>query len=61
MALKACRVCNFLTDERKCPMCGSEDISNKWKGIIIISDSDKSAIAKTMGIGKNGKYAIAVD
>jgi DNA-directed RNA polymerase, subunit E'''' (EC 2.7.7.6) len=61
MALKACRVCNFLTDEKKCPMCGGEDLSLKWKGIVIISDSERSVIANTMNITKNGKYAISVE
>ncbi|MGC8533665.1 MAG: transcription elongation factor subunit Spt4 [Candidatus Parvarchaeum sp.] len=61
MTLKACRVCNFLTEERKCPMCGSEDLSLKWKGVVIVSDSERSIIAKTMNIGKNGKYAISVE
>ncbi|MCL5420358.1 MAG: transcription elongation factor Spt4 [Candidatus Parvarchaeota archaeon] len=61
MATKACRVCNFLTEERKCPMCGSEDLSLKWKGIVIVSDSEKSVIAKTIQISKNGRYALSVD
>jgi DNA-directed RNA polymerase subunit E" len=61
MALKACRVCNYLTEERKCPMCGSDDLSLKWKGVVIISDGEKSEIAKAMNISKNGKYAISVE
>ncbi|EEZ93054.1 MAG: DNA-directed RNA polymerase subunit E, RpoE2 [Candidatus Parvarchaeum acidiphilum ARMAN-4] len=61
MALKACKVCNYLTEERKCPMCGSEDLSLKWKGVVIISDKEKSKIAEAMNIGKNGKYAISVE
>ena len=42
-------------------MCGSEDLSLKWKGIVIISDNERSVIANTMGITKNGKYAISVE
>ncbi len=61
MALKACRVCNFITEEKRCPMCGSEDLSLKWKGIMIIADADKSMVAKNMKIGKNGRYAISVE
>ncbi len=42
-------------------MCGSEDLSLKWKGIVIVSDSEKSVIAKTIQISKNGRYALSVD
>ncbi len=61
MAEKACRVCNYLTEGKKCPACGSDNLSSKWKGEIIISDSKKSEAAKKLGIGKPGKYALAVD
>jgi RNA polymerase subunit RPABC4/transcription elongation factor Spt4 len=61
MAVKACKVCNYLTDEKKCPACGSDDLSLRWKGVIIIADSEKSAIAKEINIGKNGRYAITVE
>lgn len=60
MVVKACRVCNYLTDEKKCPACGSDDLSSKWKGVVIISDSDKSLIGKEMKISRNGRYAIVV-
>lgn len=42
-------------------MCGNDDLSLKWKGIVIISDSERSAIANAMNISKNGKYAISVE
>mgnify|MGYP001626510651 CR=1 FL=1 len=58
--LRACRVCNFLTEEKKCPNCGSDDLSLKWKGIIIVSDPEKSEIAKSLGITKKGSYALSV-
>jgi RNA polymerase subunit RPABC4/transcription elongation factor Spt4 len=61
MAVKACKVCSFLTEEKKCPACGNDDLSLKWKGIVIVADSDKSVIGKEMKIGKNGRYAISVE
>lgn len=61
MAVKACKVCNYLTEERKCQMCGSEDLSLKWKGIVVIANGEKSAIGKEMNISKNGRYAILVE
>ena len=61
MVEKACRVCNYLTEAKKCPACGSEDLSSKWKGEIIIADPERSEAAKKPGISKPGKYALSVD
>jgi DNA-directed RNA polymerase, subunit E'''' (EC 2.7.7.6) len=61
MVLKACRVCHFLTEDKKCPSCGSDDLSAKWKGEVIINSVDKSETAKKLGITKPGKYALSVD
>lgn len=60
MALKACKVCSYLTEEKKCPLCGSEELSLKWKGQVAISDPEKSATAKALGITKPGKYALSI-
>jgi len=60
MALKACKVCSYLTEEKKCPLCGSDDLSLKWKGQVIIADPEKSATAKKLGVTKSGKYALSV-
>lgn len=61
MALKACRVCKHLTEGKKCEICGSEDLTLKWKGEINIVDPEKSIIAKELGITKPGRYAISVE
>ncbi|MCL4399580.1 DNA-directed RNA polymerase subunit E'' [Candidatus Parvarchaeota archaeon] len=61
MALKACKVCNYLSDAKKCPMCGNEEMSLRWKGEIIVVDPEKSETAKKLNITKAGKYALSVD
>jgi DNA-directed RNA polymerase subunit E" len=60
MSLKACKVCRYLTEEKKCPICGSEELSLKWKGEVVISDPQKSETAKALGVTKPGKYALLV-
>ena len=61
MALKACKVCSYLSDERKCPLCGGDDLSVRWKGEVVIVDPERSQTAKKLNITKPGKYALSVD
>ena len=60
MSLKACKVCKYLTEEKKCPACGGDDLSLKWKGEVVISSPEKSETAKALGVTKPGKYALSV-
>lgn len=57
--LKACKHCSFVTEEDKCPLCGSET-SRDWQGYVVIVDHSKSEVAKKMGIKANGKFALRV-
>ncbi len=56
----ACRKCRALTTEKACPNDGSTELSNEWSGLIIIINSEKSQVAKTLGITKPGRYALKV-
>lgn len=57
--IKACQNCSYLTEEDTCPKCGGTS-SKEWQGYLIILDHTCSEIAKKMGIGSNGKYALKV-
>jgi len=57
--MKACKKCSYVTEEDKCPLCGSET-SKDWQGYVIIVDHTKSEIAKRMGINVNGRFALRV-
>jgi DNA-directed RNA polymerase subunit E" len=57
---KACRKCRAITRESKCPVCGSDDLSINWSGMIIILDVEKSEVAKMIGTKVPGRYAINV-
>jgi DNA-directed RNA polymerase subunit E" len=61
MVVKACKVCSYLTEDKKCQACGSDDLSSRWKGEVMIVDPEKSETAKKLGITKPGRYALAVD
>ncbi|MCS7093612.1 MAG: transcription elongation factor subunit Spt4 [Candidatus Aenigmarchaeota archaeon] len=56
---QACRSCKYLTTEKKCPNCGSSNLSPSWKGVIVVLDIE-SQLAKTSNINKPGKYALYV-
>lgn len=56
---KACKVCSFISEVDKCPLCGNPT-SKDWQGYVIIVDHTKSDIAKKMGLHVNGKFALRV-
>ena len=56
---RACKNCSLITEEAECARCG-EVTSKEWQGYVVVLDHSKSEIARTMGINKNGKYALRV-
>lgn len=59
ISLKACRNCNTITDQAKCPRCSGET-SREWQGYLVVIDPEKSEIARKMGIHAAGRYALRV-
>lgn len=57
---KACRKCRFITTESLCPVCKSEELSNRFSGVVIIFDPSNSEIAKKLEITQKGEYALIV-
>ena len=59
--MKACRECRYVFSEGdKCPVCGSESVTDKYYGAIYIVDTEHSEIAKLIGARTPGKYAVKV-
>ena len=56
----ACRECRALTTGKKCPVCGSTNLTENWSGVVIILDPENSEVAKMMGVAKPGRYAVEV-
>lgn len=57
--LKACKNCNYISEEDICPRCGGQT-SKEWQGYLNVVDYTKSDIAKRMNITTNGRYALRV-
>jgi len=49
-----------MTKENVCSKCKSTSLSEDFSGIVIVFDSEGSAIAKAMKIKENGRYALKV-
>lgn len=58
---KACKDCKYISSGvNKCPLCGSERLTDKWSGEVIIVNPELSEIAKKTGIKTPGKYAAKI-
>lgn len=57
---RACRNCKALTTENKCPICGSDDLTYNWEGIVAITDPLHSQVANMLGYKKVGIYALRI-
>ncbi len=55
---KACKKCKIFVKGNSCPLCSSSDLTQSWKGRVVIEDVEKSEIAKKLGIKVKGEYAI---
>ncbi len=56
----ACRQCKFVTTAKVCPACRSSDLTPDWAGIALVMRPNTSMIAQTLGISRDGKYALKV-
>lgn len=59
--MTACKQCRYIvsTKEKVCPKCGGE-LSDKYSGMVIILDPERSEIAKIVEIHAVGAYAVKV-
>lgn len=59
---KACKKCRVIIAQGEvCPMCGSSELTSKWTGYVVILNSEKSELAKKLGISANGTYALSIN
>jgi DNA-directed RNA polymerase subunit E" len=59
--MRACKNCRYIiyTNDKVCPKCGGE-LSEKFSGMVIIMDPERSEIAKVVEVNAIGSYAIKV-
>ena len=62
MVEKACRNDRLIiTQGDTCPLCGKSELTAKWSGYVVILNSEKSEIAKKLGLKVNGAYALHIN
>ena len=58
--MKACKECRYIVENEKiCPKCSGE-LSEKFSGMILVIDPERSEIAKVVGLNAAGRYAVRV-
>jgi len=59
--MRACKQCRYIvhSNEKTCPKCQGE-LSEKFSGMVIILEPERSEIAKVVEINSVGSYAIKV-
>jgi DNA-directed RNA polymerase subunit E" len=58
--MKACKNCRMISyTEKVCPKCNGE-LSEKFSGLIIILDPERSEVGKLAGLNAVGTYAMRV-
>jgi len=56
---KACKICNTIFESGdECPKCGSKELTEGFKGRIVVLNPKKSEIAKKINIKDKGNFAI---
>ncbi len=59
--MRACKSCRYIiyTNDKNCPKCQGE-LSDRFYGMIIILDPERSEIAKVASLNAPGSYAVRV-
>ncbi|MCX8194219.1 MAG: DNA-directed RNA polymerase subunit E'' [Candidatus Pacearchaeota archaeon] len=57
---KVCKKCKIFVEQDKCPICQGANLTESWKGRIIILKPEESEIAKKLNVKAKGIYAIKV-
>ncbi len=59
--MRACKNCRYIiyTNDKVCPKCGGE-LSEKFSGMVIVLDPERSEIARVVEVNAVGSYAIKV-
>ncbi len=56
---KACKLCSTIIESGdKCPNCGSKELTESFKGRVVILNPEKSEVAKKLNLKEQGNFAI---
>jgi RNA polymerase subunit RPABC4/transcription elongation factor Spt4 len=55
---KACKICNTIYEDDKCPKCESREFTDNFKGRIVVLNPEMSEIAPKLKLKSKGNFAI---
>jgi len=55
---KACKICNTIYEDDKCPKCESREFTDNFKGRIVVLNPEMSEIAPKLNLKSKGNFAI---
>ena len=55
---KACKICNTIYEEDKCPKCDSRESTDNFKGRIVVLNPEQSEIANKLNLKSKGNFAM---
>ena len=56
---KACKICSTIVESgEKCPKCDSKELTEGFKGRIVVLNPEKSEIAPKLNLKDKGNFAI---
>jgi DNA-directed RNA polymerase subunit E" len=55
---KACKKCKIIFSGTKCPKCGTEEVTDAFKGKVVVLDPEQSEISQKLKLKEKGEYAI---
>lgn len=58
--MRACKSCRYITyqGDKTCPKCNGTELTEKFSGMVLVLDAEKSEIAKLVQLNAAGTYAI---
>jgi DNA-directed RNA polymerase subunit E" len=56
----ACKKCNRILTKKTCSNCSESEGSKNWKGLVVVTNPEKSEIAKKLNINSVGMFALRV-
>lgn len=56
----ACKKCNRILTKKSCSNCADTEGSKNWKGLFVVLNPVKSAVAKKLNIDSVGMFALRV-
>jgi len=55
---KACKICKTIFEGEKCTNCESKELTDTFKGRVIVLNPEKSLIAEKLNLKQKGEFAI---